>query len=84
MIHPHPLLIDVVGTVGVLLLLMAFFLQLFGHLNPKGVPYLVMNLVGGGLACAASWMMPLWTFVVLEGTWAVVAAVGLGRTLARG
>jgi nucleoside recognition membrane protein YjiH len=80
----HSFLVDVVGTVGVLLLLLAFFLQLFGWLDPKGVPYLVMNLVGGGLACAASWMLPFWPFVVLEGTWAVVAAVGLGRRLAPG
>lgn len=82
--HPQALLADVVGTVGVSLLLGAFFLSLAGRLDPKGTPYLVMNLVGGAMACTAAWLLPYWPFVVLEGTWALVAAWGLGRRLARG
>lgn len=79
--HPHALLADGLGIVGVSLLLAAFFLSLAGRLDPRGVPYLLMNLVGAGLACAASWLLPFWPFVVLEGTWAAVAAWGLGRRM---
>jgi len=72
----------VIGSVGVSLLLLAFFLNLFRFLRAEGYPYLVMNVAGGGLACFSSWLIGFMPFVVLEGTWAVVALVGLVKRLA--
>jgi hypothetical protein len=77
-------LATLIGSIGVSLLLLAFFLNLFGHLRAAGYPYLLMNLAGGGLACLSSWMIGFVPFVVLEGTWAAVAAVGLVRRAAGG
>lgn len=73
----------VIGALGVGLLLGAFFLNVGGWLKAERAPYLVLNAVGGGLACYASWLIPFWPFVVLEATWTAVALVGLGRALAR-
>jgi len=67
----------VIGSLGVSLLLLAFFLNIFRLLHAQGYPYLVMNVAGGGLACLSSWLIGFMPFVVLEGTWAVVALVGL-------
>lgn len=81
---PFPTL---VGSLGVGLLLLAFFLHLFGRLARDGYPYLLLNLFGGGIAAWASWLIDYLPFVVLEGTWAVVAAVALvahRRTADRG
>lgn len=73
-----------VGSIGVGLLLLAFFLNLFGLLRANGYPYIALNLAGGALACLSSWMIDFMPFVVLEGTWALVAAVALVRKLVIG
>jgi hypothetical protein len=70
-----------IGSLGVSLLLLAFFLNLFRFLRAEGYPYLVMNVAGGGLACYSSWLIGFMPFVVLEGTWALVAVVGLAKRL---
>jgi hypothetical protein len=67
------------GSIGVSLLLLAFFLNLTGRLAREGRPYAVFNAVGGGLACASAWMIGFLPFVVLEGSWALVALAALLR-----
>jgi hypothetical protein len=74
----HP---EIIGFVGVALLLIAFFLNLFRLLNAESPPYLVLNLIGAGLACASSYLINFLPFVLLEGTWAVVAAGALVRRI---
>lgn len=74
---------EAVGSAGVFLLLIAFFMNLVGALSASSLPYVSLNLVGAGLACYASWLLDFIPFVVLEGTWAVVAALALGRVLYR-
>lgn len=70
---------DVVGSTGVTLLLVAFFLNLFGFLETQARAYQLLNLAGAGLACWASWMIGFIPFVVLEVIWGTVAAVALVR-----
>ena len=43
--------------------------------------YLALNLVGASLACASSYLIDFLPFVLLEGTWAIVAGVALMRKL---
>ncbi len=73
-----------IGSLGVALLLLAFLLNLFKRLRSDGYPYLLLNLVGAALACYSSYLISFMPFVVLEGTWAVVAAVQLARTIHAG
>ena len=75
---------DWIGSVGVALLLAAFFLNLGGWLSSATRRYQAMNLLGASLACYASWLVDFLPFVVLEGTWAVVAAAALLRGARRG
>ena len=74
---------ETVGSIGVFLLLVAFFMNLIGAMSPGGLAYVCLNLLGAGLACYASWLLDFFPFVVLEGTWAVVAALALGRIAVR-
>lgn len=77
---------EIIGSAGVALLLVAFFLSLFGFLPQGSRRYASMNLVGAGLSCYASWLIDFVPFVVLEGTWALVTAaalVGQGSHLRR-
>ena len=76
-------LADWVGSTGVALLLVAFFLNLTGRLSREARSYAAMNAVGAGLSCWASWLIGFAPFVLLEGTWAIFAAVALWRPRAR-
>jgi hypothetical protein len=73
----------IVGFAGVALLLVAFFLNLLSHLRADDRIYLCLNLVGAALACFSSYLIDFMPFVLLEGTWATVAAIALGRRLLR-
>jgi CHASE2 domain-containing sensor protein len=67
----------IVGSIGVSLLLLAFFLNLFKILMQDNKIYVIMNILGAGLACYASILIGFIPFVILEGTWAIVAVIGL-------
>ena len=75
---------DVIGAAGVTLILIAFVANVAGRMDRETPAYLVLNLVGAALACLSSVMIGFYPFVVLEGVWAAVAAVGLVRLLSRG
>ncbi len=70
---------DIFGTTGVALLLMAFFLNLFGIIQKENKGYILLNLTGAALACYASVLIGFLPFVILEGTWALVALIALAR-----
>ena len=70
---------EVIGSIGVAMLLVAFFMNLFKLLPSGSRRYALMNLAGASLSCYASWLINFVPFVVLEGTWALVAAAALFR-----
>jgi hypothetical protein len=70
---------NLIGTIGVALLLAAFVLNLLKLMGAEGYAYTVLNLLGAGLACYSSYLIDFMPFVVLEGVWAVAAAFALGR-----
>ncbi|HWD36394.1 MAG TPA: hypothetical protein VG840_09550 [Casimicrobiaceae bacterium] len=75
---------NVIGALGVALLLAAFVLNLAKRLTTTAPTYSVLNLVGAGLACYSSYLIDFLPFVVLEGVWALAALGALVRTLATG
>lgn len=68
---------DWIGFVGVTILLIAFLLNLLNKLHKDSLLYIVLNIVGAGLACVASLLIHYMPFVVLEGTWTVVSIIAL-------
>lgn len=72
---------DIIGTVGVALTLIAYFSVIFNWLNGKSILFFVLNILGAGLACYASWLINYWPFVILEGTWSIISLVGLIKNL---
>jgi hypothetical protein len=76
----HDSLATLIGFTGVGLLLLAFVLNLAKMLKAESAPYLLLNLVGAGLACLSSWMIDFMPFVILEGTWAIATLVALIRS----
>jgi hypothetical protein len=63
--------------VGSLAVLAGFGASQFGWLDPKSVPYLVVNAVGSGILAADAVYEAQWGFLLLEGAWAVVSLTGL-------
>lgn len=68
---------ELVGTLGVTLLLIAFAMNLANKLAATSTTYLVLNVVGALLACVSSYMIQFWPFVVLEGVWTISSLVML-------
>ena len=71
----------VIGSIGVFLLLVSFFLNLFKILKQDTKTYTTINILGAGMSCYAAILIGFVPFVVLEGIWAVVALAGLIRLL---
>lgn len=72
---------DIIGTIGVGLILLAYFCNTFGWINGKSKLFFLLNIIGAGLACYASWLINYWPFVILEGTWFLVSVIGFVRTM---
>jgi hypothetical protein len=70
---------DLIGFIGVFILLVAFLLNLIGKLTQQSYGYLILNFIGAGLACLASVLINYLPFVILEGVWALVSLIGLLR-----
>lgn len=70
-------LADWIGFTGVAVLLMAFLLNLLKKISSNSLAYILMNIVGAGLACLASWMINYIPFVILEATWTLVSVFAL-------
>ena len=64
---------DWIGFAGVAILLLAFLLNLIGKLSKDGLSYILLNIVGAGLACLASWLINYIPFVILEASWTLVS-----------
>lgn len=68
---------QIVGSIGVSILLLAYALNVLGKIEREGKMYAGLNAVGAALACVASWMIEYYPFVVLEGVWTLVSLVAL-------
>ena len=73
-----------VQIVGALLVLGAFALAQAGRWSPETPAYLIVNLVGAAILATSAFVNAQWGFVLLNATWALVAAVGLIRRPASG
>ena len=67
---------DLIGTIGVGLILIAYFTNIFSIIPKEGKMFFILNIIGAGLACYASWLIQYWPFVMLEGVWCLVSVVG--------
>ena len=71
---------DIIGTIGVGLILIAYFSNIFSFIPKDGKLFFMMNIVGAGLACYASLLINYLPFVILEATWTIVSIAGLLKT----
>jgi hypothetical protein len=72
---------DSIGFIGVTILLIAYFLNLTDKIGKDSLVYLQMNFIGAGLTCLASVLMNYLPFIILEGSWTIVSAFGILKTV---
>lgn len=69
-----------VQLVGSLAILTGFGLNQRGILAETSRTYLLLNLAGSSILACQTLRGPQWGFLLLEGVWAVVSAIGLAGT----
>lgn len=67
---------DWIGTVGVFLILVAYFCSTFGWMSSQSKVFFALNTIGAAMTCFASYLIRYWPFCVLEGTWTIVSLIG--------
>jgi hypothetical protein len=72
---------DIIGSIGVGLILLAYFMNTAGMIPKNGQLYYVLNIIGAALACYASFLINYMPFVILEGAWTLVSIYGLMKTM---
>ena len=72
---------DIIGTIGVSIVLIAYFLNIFGLIPKEGFLFFILNILGATIACYASILINYKPFIILEGTWAIVSLFGLMKSL---
>ena len=68
---------DLIASAGVIILLIAFLLNLYRKLSTESKIYSLLNFIGAGICCLASYMIRFYPFIILEAIWAFVALVSL-------
>ncbi len=67
----------IIGTAGVSLLLIAYFLNLFKIVSQGSLLYILLNILGAAIACVASVLIDFVPFIVLEIIWVIVGFAGI-------
>ncbi len=71
--------VDWIGFIGVFQILLAYVLNVMGKVCKNDLSFILLNLIGAGMACYASILMNYLPFIVLEGIWAAVSLIALIR-----
>ena len=71
---------DWIGTLGVGIILLAYFFNTTKMIPENGKLFFVLNTLGGALSCYAAVLIDFIPFVVLEAIWTVVSIYGLIKT----
>lgn len=69
--------IDWIGFIGVFQILLAYILNVIGKIKSTDLTFILLNLMGAGMACFASVLMGYIPFIILEGVWTVVTFITL-------
>lgn len=69
--------VDWIGFIGVFQILLAYVLNVLDKIGKEDLSFILLNLVGAGMACYASILMNYIPFILLEGIWAAVSLVAL-------
>ena len=70
---------DWIGTIGVSLILIAYFCSTFNWMSAHSRIFFLQNITGSAMTCYSSYLIAYWPFFVLEGTWTLVSIIGFAK-----
>lgn len=68
---------DIIGSIGVVLMVIAYYLNITDKLDDDDISYILLNLFGGVLAFIASYLISYYPFMILEGVWTLISVWGV-------
>ena len=68
---------DIIASIGVIILLIGFLLNLYKKVTAESRLYALLNFIGAATCGFASYMISFYPFVVLESIWAAFALFSL-------
>jgi len=73
--------VDWLGFIGVFQILLAYFLNVTGKISNKSLAFILLNLIGAGMACLASILLKYVPFIILESIWTIISLFSLFKFL---
>lgn len=70
-------LIEIIGWIGTILIVGAYFLNINGKIKSTAVPYILANLVGGILFSIYTYAHRTWPNMVVNVIWVFIAIAAL-------
>ena len=71
--------IDWLGFIGVAMILLAYILNVTKKVSINDNSFILLNLIGAGIACLASILLNYVPFIILEGVWTLISLISLGK-----
>lgn len=68
---------EIIAYLGMILILVAFFMETRNVIESKAPLYLLLMAVGSGLLAIRAYLIQEWAFFILEIAWFLTAVVGL-------
>lgn len=70
-------LIEIIGWIGTILIVGAYFLNINGKIKSTAVPYILANLVGGILFSIYTYAHRTWPNMVVNVVWVLIALAAI-------
>jgi hypothetical protein len=74
---------QVISFIGAVLILAAYMALQLNRLPAETITFQTLNLFGGIFLCITAVAMRQYGFILVEGLWAILSAVGLWRVVTR-
>ena len=68
---------EIIAYLGMMLILLAFFMETRNVIESKAPLYLLLMAVGSGLLALRAYLIQEWAFFILEIAWFLTAVAGL-------
>jgi hypothetical protein len=72
-----------ISIIGAVLILVAYAALQLNRLHAETVAFQLLNLFGGVFLCITAVSLRQYGFILVEGLWAILSAVGLWRVVTR-
>ena len=70
---------DIIGTVGVALILLCYFLIQVGKLTAENLSYSIINMIGASLILFSLYYEFNFASVLIESFWVIISLIGISR-----